>query len=153
MNQNDISEAVRIIQQSSSHSPGLLSFLPVLTSKWIAPVLWALIRKSPLSFQEIRAEVGPITNTTLSKTLREMELEGLIVRTSLSERQKLASDNMEFEEMPFGHPGENNYGQYSPTPIGIEFSAVLVPLLEWAARYRIEQYGTPSKRNTRPTKQ
>lgn len=146
MNHSLIDEAVVNIQNTPSYSPALLSFLPVLASKWIAPVLWALIRKSPLSFQEIRSEIGPITNTTLSKTLREMELEGLIQGISTEAETKPDFDNMDFEELPVGQPTQKPSGLYKPTQIGIEFSTVLVPLLQWATKYRIQQYGTGHKR-------
>jgi len=51
-------------------------------SKWEIPILWKLILGDGQHYNHLKRMVGGITNTMLTKSLRELENDGLIVRHS-----------------------------------------------------------------------
>ncbi len=52
----------------------------VMSGKWKARIVWALIRAKKLRFSEIRRDCPPISDRILSKELKELESLGLISR-------------------------------------------------------------------------
>jgi DNA-binding HxlR family transcriptional regulator len=58
--------------------------LDFLSGKWRPMVIYWLMDR-PLRFNELQRRLGPITHRTLSKTLKEMEADGLIVRKDYGE--------------------------------------------------------------------
>ncbi|MBS0483042.1 MAG: helix-turn-helix transcriptional regulator [Proteobacteria bacterium] len=58
--------------------------LDMLSGKWRAMIVFWLM-PGPLRFNELQRRLGAITHRTLSKTLKEMEAEGLITRTDHGE--------------------------------------------------------------------
>lgn len=65
------------------HCPAELS-LEFLSGKWRAMVIFWLM-DGPKRFNELQRRLGPITHRTLSKTLKEMEADGLVLRTDYGE--------------------------------------------------------------------
>jgi len=55
-----------------------------LSGKWRPMVIYWL-RDGPLRFNELQRRLGAITHRTLSKTLKEMEADGLVSRTDYGE--------------------------------------------------------------------
>jgi DNA-binding HxlR family transcriptional regulator len=59
-------------------------YIRVIGGKWKPEILWFL-RKGPLRFGEILRRVDGITQVTLTKNLRELEADGIILRTVYAE--------------------------------------------------------------------
>lgn len=55
-----------------------------LQGKWKLPVIYVLCENGTLRYGELRKALG-ITNVMLSNTLKEMEEEGLVIRTQYNE--------------------------------------------------------------------
>lgn len=52
----------------------------ILSGKWKARIIWALVRNEPLRFSEIRRACPPVSDRILSRELRELVECGLIAR-------------------------------------------------------------------------
>lgn len=56
--------------------------LSIIGQRWKIPILWHLAdEKRPLRFSELRRDIPGISDVMLSKALRELEEDGLIIRT------------------------------------------------------------------------
>lgn len=70
-------------EPSADHQPGwtcpATAAFDLLTGKWRAMVIFWLLPGS-LRFNELQRRLGAITHRTLSKTLKEMEADGLVSR-------------------------------------------------------------------------
>lgn len=64
--------------EHGAHCPAE-SALEFLAGKWRPMVIYWL-REGPLRFNELQRRLGSITHRTLSKTLKEMEADGLLSR-------------------------------------------------------------------------
>lgn len=53
----------------------------IVFSRWTTPILWALHERGPLRFVELQREVGAITAKVLTQRLRQLECDGLVLRT------------------------------------------------------------------------
>lgn len=89
--------------------------MAVVSSKWKPTILW-LLGQRPHRFAELRREVGDISEKVLASQLRELERDGVVLRTAGT-----------------GFP---LHVEYSLTPTGQELDRVLEPLAEWGDRYR-----------------
>lgn len=58
--------------------------LDFLSGKW-RPMIIYWLSNEPLRFNELRRRLGAVTHRTLSKTLKEMEADGLVKRTDYRE--------------------------------------------------------------------
>lgn len=54
--------------------------LTMIGGKWRLVILYLLIEYEPVRYNELQRLIGTITPRTLSKQLREMEADGLIIR-------------------------------------------------------------------------
>ena len=52
-------------------------------SKWKIPILWNLSHEGGLRYNQLKRRVTGVTNTVLTRCLREMEEDGLLRRESL----------------------------------------------------------------------
>lgn len=59
--------------------------LTLIGSKWRLPIIWALWKNKRIRYNELKRQVDGITNMGLSQSLKEMEKQGLIVRTQFME--------------------------------------------------------------------
>ena len=59
-------------------------YIRVIGGKWKPEILWFL-RKGPLRFGELMKKVPGITQVTLTKNLRELEADGIVIRTIFPE--------------------------------------------------------------------
>lgn len=85
--------------------------LDFLSGKWRPMVIFWLL-EGPLRFNELQRRLGAITHRTLTKTLREMEADGLVERR-------------DYGEIP---PRVD----YSLTARGVSLKPVLMAMEEWA---------------------
>lgn len=87
----------------------------VLTGKWSIYILY-LLSKGPIRFNELQRNMPEeITHTTLSRQLKTLEKEGLILR-------------MEYSQIP-------PKVEYTLSGIGVKFQKVLDALGEWGEEY------------------
>lgn len=88
----------------------------IIGSKWKMPILWNLTKHKELHYNELKRKIFNITNTMLTRSLRELEANGLIIRTSA-------------ESIP---PSV----VYSLTNLGKELIPSLNGLYEWGERHQ-----------------
>lgn len=93
--------------------------LNILSGKWKLKILWYL-SKSTIRFNELQRLLGNITTKTLTEQLRELEEQGIILRTV-------------FPEVP-------PRVEYSLSEIGITLKPILKGLCEWGKTYRQKKY-------------
>lgn len=88
----------------------------VLTGKWSMYIMYLLAQSKSIRFNELlRLMPEEMTHTTLSRQLKTLENEGLIIRT-------------EYAQIP-------PKVEYSLSEIGAKFSPVLKALGEWGDEY------------------
>jgi len=58
----------------------ILYALKIIGQKWKLPILWYLMDHDGIHYNELRRKVIGITNTMLTRCLRELEEDGLILR-------------------------------------------------------------------------
>lgn len=68
-------------QQGEETCP-ILHTMDVICSKWKLPIIWQLMIEDGLHYNELRRRIGPITNTMLTRSLRDLEEDGLVRRNS-----------------------------------------------------------------------
>ena len=56
--------------------------MKVLSSKWKIPILWKLMIDDGQHYNHLKRQVQGITNTMLTKSLRELEDDGLVKRVN-----------------------------------------------------------------------
>lgn len=106
MNQADMSHG--------DHCPAELA-LDFLAGKWRPMIIYWLLG-GPLRFNELQRRLGSVTHRTLSKALKEMEEENLLVRK-------------DYGEIP---PRVD----YTLTPLGKSLHPVLKAMEDWATTNR-----------------
>ena len=103
-------------EPSADHPPGwtcpATAAFDLLTGKWRAMVIFWLLPGS-LRFNELQRRLGAITHRTLSKTLKEMEADGLVSRHDHGEIPPRVD--------------------YALTPRGRSLAPVLKAMERWAA--------------------
>ncbi|WP_405182346.1 helix-turn-helix transcriptional regulator [Nocardia sp. NBC_01377] len=57
----------------------------VVFSRWTTPILWALHQYGPRRFVELQRLIASITPKVLTQRLRQLERDGLVVRTYYAE--------------------------------------------------------------------
>ena len=103
-----------------AHCPAELA-LDFLSGKW-RPMTIFWLMDGPLRFNELQRRLGAITHRTLSKTLKEMEEDKLVVRT-------------DYGEIP---PRVD----YSLTELGKSLRPVLLAMEAWAIANRGRRIST-----------
>ena len=61
----------------------ILCAMNVIGLKWKLPLIWYLHEKENTRYNELKRRISGITNFMLTKSLREMEMDGLILRREL----------------------------------------------------------------------
>lgn len=89
--------------------------LNILSGKWKLKILWNL-SKGTIRFNELQRLLGHITTKTLTEQLRELEEQGIILRTV-------------FPEVP-------PRVEYSLSEIGCTLKPILSELCEWGKTYQ-----------------
>ena len=70
--------------KSKPESTSLHVYISVIGGKWKPEILWFL-RKGPQRFGELQRSMPGITQVTLTKNLRELEQDGIVIRTVFPE--------------------------------------------------------------------
>lgn len=86
----------------------------LLSGKWTLIVLFLLSRKT-MRFSELKRELPKLTQATLTKELRALEKDGLIIRTV-------------YNQIP-------PKVEYSLSPMGEKFKPVIESLKDWGNAY------------------
>ena len=89
--------------------------LNMLSSKWNLRVLFELTKNDSIRFGELRKQIGSITNTSLSSTLKELEDYGFLKR-------------IPFNEIP-------PHVEYSLTEKGKSLYPIFITMREWVQTY------------------
>ncbi|OOM78376.1 putative HTH-type transcriptional regulator YybR [Clostridium puniceum] len=55
--------------------------LDIVGQKWRLPIMWCLLELEPIRYNELKRKIKGITNMMLTKSLKELEEQNLIVRT------------------------------------------------------------------------
>ena len=56
--------------------------MDLIGSKWKIPILWNLTQEDELHSNEMRRRIHGVTNTMLTRSLKELEADGLVIRES-----------------------------------------------------------------------
>lgn len=91
------------------------TLLRMLQGKWKFQILYEVCIKDPIRYGEIKKAVPGITGTMLSASLKELEADGLLVRT-------------QYEEIP-------PRVEYSLTPKGRDLLPVFYEMAKWGLRH------------------
>ncbi len=91
--------------------------LQVLGGKWKPIILYHLSRQPIMRFSDIRRTIPGITERMLTKQLRELEKDGLLLRTV-------------YREVP-------PKVEYSLTRLGTSLIPILLQLREWGVQYEV----------------
>ena len=103
----------------------ILCAMDVIGSKWKLPIIWYLHEKEKTRFNELKRRIPGITHFMLTKSLREMENDGLVVRCEvISEPPKVV--------------------EYSLTDFGKELIPTLNELYIWGEKI-LESVGKVQK--------
>ena len=54
--------------------------MDLIGSKWKIPILWNLTQEDELHYNEMRRRIHGVTNTMLTRSLKELEADGLVQR-------------------------------------------------------------------------
>lgn len=61
----------------------ILHVIKIIDSKWKLPIVWYLHEKKSTRYNELKRRIPKITNIMLTKSLRELERDGLVGRKIL----------------------------------------------------------------------
>jgi DNA-binding HxlR family transcriptional regulator len=89
--------------------------LDAIGGKWKMAILWRLARRS-WRYNEIRRDLKRVTHRILTKQLRELERDGLVIRTV--------------------HPVVPPHVDYTITELGLTALPAIDTLREWGTLYR-----------------
>lgn len=67
--------------------------MELIGSKWKIPILWNLTQEDNLHYNELKRRILGITNTMLTRALRELETDGLLTRNSAGPSHRLSRTN------------------------------------------------------------
>lgn len=85
-----------------------------MAGKWVADVLDRL-SDGPMRYSELQQEIDDVASSVLTRTLRRMERDGLVVRAV--------------------RPAVAPEVEYSITPLGESLESLWQPLASWAERH------------------
>ena len=89
--------------------------LSLLEGRWKAQILYELCNFDSVRFSTLKKKLPGITNTMLSKSLRELEKDGLVLRK-------------EYSAIPL-------HVEYSFTPMGKDLLPVFKEISNWGSKY------------------
>ena len=82
-------------------------------SRWTTPILWSLHHEGRLRFVELQRHIGTITPKVLTQRLRQLERDGLVLRTY--------------------HPEVPPRVEYEISELGRSLAPLFASLAEWSA--------------------
>ncbi|MFF9488283.1 winged helix-turn-helix transcriptional regulator [Streptomyces sp. NPDC014676] len=87
----------------------------IVFSRWTTPVLWTLHTYGRQRFVELQRRIGGVTPKVLTQRLRQLERDGLVVRTY--------------------HPEVPPRVEYEISALGLSLAPLFAHLSEWAAAH------------------
>lgn len=108
------------IVTKDGHCP-VTPLLVMLQGRWKSQIAYEFCIHDTLRFGQLKKELPGITNTMLTKSLRELEQDGLIQRK-------------QFNEIP-------PHVEYSFTDMGRDLLPVFYSIMNWGFKYDSELYG------------
>ena len=97
--------------------------LLMLQGRWKSQLMYEMCIHDIVRFGQLKRDLPGITNTMLTKALRELEEDGLIHRE-------------QFNEIP-------PHVEYSLTEMGRDLQPVFYAIMNWGFRHEKELYGKP----------
>ncbi|MFF5607473.1 winged helix-turn-helix transcriptional regulator [Streptomyces cellulosae] len=93
----------------------------IVFSRWTTPVLWALHTYGRQRFVELERRIGTVTPKVLTQRLRQLERDGLVVRTY--------------------HPEVPPRVEYEISELGLSLAPLFAHLTEWGTAHlgRVEE--------------
>lgn len=111
---------MRKLPQESFEPCPIASAVSVIFGRWTAEVLWVLIHDGTLRFTALRLRVPTVTAKVLTQRLRELERDGLVLRTY--------------------YPESPPRVEYSATPMAASLVPVFTALGRWSNQHTEEVY-------------
>ncbi|SEK53106.1 winged helix-turn-helix transcriptional regulator [Rhodococcus maanshanensis] len=102
------------VPRAGTYVCGIDAAMGVIGGKWKVLILWELEQR-PCRFGELRRQVPGVTEKVLASHLRELELDGIVLRT-------------DYGEVP-------PRVEYSLTELGRSLNAALAPLGAWGREH------------------
>lgn len=93
--------------------------LDLIGDKWSLLII-AMLERGTRRFMELRRDIGPISQRMLTRTLRQLEQDGLVIRTV--------------------YPTVPPRVDYTLTPLGQTLLDATQPLVQWAIAHRGEVF-------------
>ena len=100
--------------------------LVMLQGRWKSQLMYEMCLYDTVRFGQLKKDLPGITNTMLTKSLRELEEDGLIHRE-------------QFNEIP-------PHVEYSLTEMGRDLLPVFYAIMNWGFKHEKELYGNPEDR-------
>ena len=105
----------KAIEKATFEGTGYSYTMSLIQGKYKMAILYCLMEYQPVRFNEMRRYLGKVTDRTLSANLKELEADGLVVRT-------------EYPQVP-------PRVEYSLTPLGDSLMVVLDQLCTWGEKH------------------
>ncbi|MEV0000419.1 helix-turn-helix domain-containing protein [Streptomyces sp. NPDC050848] len=105
--------AARAAQVGSQQACPIAPVLDIVFSRWTTPILWTLHSFGRQRFVVLHRNIGTITAKVLTQRLRQMERDGLIVRTY--------------------HPEVPPRVEYEISELGLSLAPLFAHLADWSA--------------------
>ena len=97
--------------------------MSVIEGRWKCTILCLLFKEGPMRYAELQRRIGEISSRILSKQLKELEEDGMVLRTVGTDRKISVT--------------------YSLSSKGMSVLPALAALAEWGARYQMMQVIVP----------
>ncbi|SDO90014.1 winged helix-turn-helix transcriptional regulator [Selenomonas ruminantium] len=107
------------IVTEAGHCP-VTPLLQMLQGRWKSQLMYELCIYDSVRFGQLKKDLPGITNTMLTKSLQELEEDGLIIRE-------------QFNEMP-------PHVEYSLSEMGRDLQPVFYAIMNWGFKYEKEIY-------------
>lgn len=104
------------IEECSYNLLAIQDTLDVISGKWKIPIICILRLKGKLCFNDLVREIDGISAKVLTKVLRELEINDLIIRTQLNTKPVTV--------------------EYRLTPYGNTLEKVIFEILDWGLNHR-----------------
>lgn len=99
--------------------------MSVIEGRWKCTIICMLTKYGPMRFSELERKIGDVSSRILSKQLKELEADGMVIRTVYPDRKLKVS--------------------YSLSERGESILPILADLAEWGARNRMVQVIVPDR--------
>lgn len=102
--------------------------MSVIEGRWKCTIICMLMKYGPMRFSELERKIGDVSSRILSKQLKELEADGMVIRTVYPDRKLKVS--------------------YSLSERGESILPILADLAEWGARNNMVQVIVPTAQHS-----